>query len=101
MLVIQIQKIQQILEGLGLDFGSFEDLLNKIIEFLEGLFGGGSGDGDDTTAATTDSAAASTTAKASSSESEKTGDVGIALAATVCVVSTAAFVLTRKKKEIL
>ena len=92
---------QQILVGLGLDFGSFEDLLNKIIEFLEGLFGGGSGNGDDTTAATTDSAAASTTAKASSSESEKTGDVGIALAATVCVVSTAAFVLTRKKKEIL
>ena len=93
---------QEILSGLGLDFGSFEDLLNKIIEFLSNLFGGGSGDGDKTTAvATTNAAAASTTAKASSSESEKTGDVGIALAATVCVVSTAAFVLTRKKKEIL
>lgn len=92
---------QEILAGLGLDFGSFEDLLNKIIEFLESLFGGDSG--DDTTKAelTTNAAAASTTAKASSSESEKTGDVGIALAATVCVVSTAAFVLTRKKKEIL
>lgn len=93
---------QEILSGLGLDFGSFEDLLNKIIEFLSNLFGGDSGDGDKTTAvATTNAAAASTTAKASSSESEKTGDVGIALAATVCVVSTAAFVLTRKKKEIL
>ena len=93
---------QEILSGLALDFGSFEDLLNKIIEFLSNLFGGGSGDGDKTTAvATTNAAAASTTAKASSSESEKTGDVGIALAATVCVVSTAAFVLTRKKKEIL
>ena len=93
---------QEILSGLGLDFGSFEDLLNKIIEFLSNLFGGGSGDGDKTTAvATTNAAAASTTAKASSSESEKTGDVGIALAATVCVVSTVAFVLTRKKKEIL
>ena len=93
---------QEILGGLGLDFGSFEDLLNKIIEFLSNLFGGDSGDGDKTTAvATTNAAAASTTAKASSSESEKTGDVGIALAATVCVVSTAAFVLTRKKKEIL
>lgn len=93
---------QKILSGLGLDFGSFEDLLNKIIEFLSNLFGGDSGDGDKTTAvATTNAAAASTTAKASSSESEKTGDVGIALAATVCVVSTAAFVLTRKKKEIL
>lgn len=90
---------QEILAGLGLDFGSFEDLLNKIIEFLKNLFGGG----DDTTKveSTTNAAAASTTAKASSSESEKTGDVGIALAATVCVVSTAAFVLTRKKKEIL
>ena len=93
---------QKILSGLGLDFGSFEDLLNKIIEFLSNLFGGDSGDGDETKAElTTNAAAASTTAKASSSESEKTGDVGIALAATVCVVSTAAFVLTRKKKEIL
>lgn len=90
---------QQILANFGLDFGSFEDLLNKIIEFLENLFGGG---GDETdVVATTNAAAASTTAKASSSESEKTGDVGIALAATVCVVSAAAFVLTRKKKEIL
>ncbi len=90
---------QQILSGLGLDFGSFEDLLNKIIEFFQNLFGP---DNPETTAVnTTNAAAASTTAKASSSESEKTGDVGIALAATVCVVSTAAFVLTRKKKEIL
>ncbi len=93
---------QEFLSGLGLDFGSFEDLLNKIIEFLKNLFGGDDGGDDKTTAvATTNAAAASTTAKASSSESEKTGDVGIALAATVCVVSTAAFVLTRKKKEIL
>ncbi len=90
---------QEILSGLGLDFSSFEDLLNKIIEFFKNLFGG---DSDETEAViTTNAAAASTTAKASSSESEKTGDVGIALAATVCVVSTAAFVLTRKKKEIL
>ena len=88
---------QGILSDLGLDFSSFEDLLNKIIEFLLGLFGGGSSDSEQTTNA----AAASTTAKASTSTSEKTGDVGIALAATVCVVSSAAFVLTRKKKEIL
>ncbi len=93
---------QNILSELGLDFSSFEDLLNKIIEFLKNLFGGDEGGDDKTTAvATTNAAAASTTAKASSSTSEKTGDVGIALAATVCVVSTAAFVLTRKKKEIL
>ena len=88
---------QGILSDLGLDFSSFEDLLNKIIEFLLGLFGGGSSDIEQTTNA----AAASTTAKASTSTSEKTGDVGIALAATVCVVSSAAFVLTRKKKEII
>ena len=88
---------QQILKDLGLDFSSFEDLLNKIIEFLKNLFGGDSTDAEQTTNA----AAASTTAKASTSTSEKTGDVGIALAATVCVVSSAAFVLTRKKKEII
>lgn len=95
---------QQILEDLGLDFGMLEDLLNKIIEFLKNLFNKGDDETEaesTTVVATTNAAAASTTAKASSSESEKTGDVGIALAATVCVVSTAAFVLTRKKKEIL
>ncbi len=95
---------QEILASLGIDFSIFEDLLNKIIEFLKNLFGGDGEEGGDkttTVVATTNAAAASTTAKASSSESEKTGDVGIALAATVCVVSTAAFVLTRKKKEIL
>lgn len=91
---------QEILAGLGLDFSSFEDLLNKIIEFFENLFGPDNGD-ETEVVNTTNAAAASTTAKGSSSESEKTGDVGIALAATVCVVSTAAFVLTRKKKEIL
>ncbi len=90
------------LKSIGLDFSMFEEILNKIIEFLSGLFGGDSG-GDETTAENTTSAAsgASTTAKGSSSGSEKTGDKGVALAATVCVVSTAAFVLTRKKKEII
>ena len=90
---------QEILSGLGLDFSSFEDLLNKIIEFLMNLFA--PDNNEETAVNTTNAAAASTTAKGSSAESEKTGDVGIALAATVCVVSTAAFVLTRKKKEIL
>ena len=87
-----------ILEALGLDFSIFEDLLNMIIDFLKDLFGpddpvedttAGDGTGDDTTA------------EGSSSGSEQTGDVGIALAATVCVISSAAFVLTRKKKEII
>ena len=93
---------KNILESLGLDFGMLEDLLNKIIEFLKGLFGG-----DDetkapsTTAAITTEAAPNleTTAEGSSQGSEDTGDAGIALAATICVAASAAFVLTRKKKE--
>lgn len=89
------------LKSIGLDFSMFEQILNKIIEFLSGLFGGDSG--DDTTAENTTAAGGndSTTAAGSSSGSEKTGDKGVALAATVCVVSSAAFVLTRKKKEII
>ncbi len=87
-----------ILKSLGFDFGSFEDLLNKIIDFIMGLF-----DKNDTTAENTTSAGSNTatTSKGSSSGSEETGDVGIALAATVCVMSSAAFVLTRKKKQII
>ncbi len=92
-----------ILKSLGFDFDSFEDILNKIIEFITGLFGGDSGSedasqGGNTTAVGGDSA---TTAPGSSSGSEATGDVGVALAASVCVLSSAAFVLTRKKKEII
>lgn len=88
-----------ILKSLGLDFGSFEDILNAIIDFISGLFGGGDeGEGENTTAAGGNTA---TTAKGSGTGSEQTGDVGIALAATVCVMSSAAFVLTRKKKEII
>lgn len=90
---------QQILEDLGIDFSFFEDFLNKIIEFLMGLFG----PDDDTTKAPTEpadtDAGEETTAIGSSSGSEQTGDAGIAVAATVCVAATAAFVLTRKKKE--
>ena len=85
----------EILKGLGLDFGSFEDILNAIIDFFEGLFGGG----DDTTAVVTTNAANATTSAGSVSGSEGTGDAGIALAATVCVAAAATFVLTRKKKE--
>lgn len=85
----------EILKGLGLDFDSFEDILNAIIDFFEGLFGGG----DDTTAQATTNAANATTSAGSSSGSEGTGDAGIALAATVCVAAAATFVLTRKKRE--
>ena len=85
----------EILKGLGLDFDSFEDILNAIIDFFEGLFGGG----DDTTAVQTTNAANATTSAGSSSGSEGTGDAGIALAATVCVAAAATFVLTRKKRE--
>jgi hypothetical protein len=91
----------EFLKSIGLDFSMFEKILNKIIEFLAVLFGGD--EGGDVTAENTTAAAGndSTTAAGSSSGSEKTGDKGVALAATVCVVSTAAFVLTRKKKEII
>ncbi len=88
---------QDILEGLGIDFSDLEDLLNKIIDFILSLFGG-----DDETKAPATTAAApnlETTAEGSSQGSEETGDAGIALAATVCVAASAAFVLTRKKKE--
>jgi len=90
---------QNILDGLGIDFSFFEDLLNKIIEFLQGLFG----PDDDTKAPTSATTAAApnleTTAEGSAPGSEETGDAGIALAATICVAASAAFVLTRKKKE--
>ena len=102
---IDISEIfQEFLGGLGLDFGMFEDILNMIIEFIMGLFGGDTTPAEKTTAAadaeeTTAEDSASTTANGSSSGSEKTGDMGIALAATVCVAASAAFILTRKKKE--
>ena len=88
---------KQILEGLGLDFSDLEDILNQIIDFIMGLFGGD----DETKAPATTGAAPNyeTTAEGSSQGSEETGDAGIALAATVCVAASAAFVLTRKKKE--
>ena len=89
----------EILKGLGLDFDSFEDILNAIIDFFEGIFGGGE---DDTTANQTTNGAGSgddTTSAGSVSGSEGTGDAGVALAATVCVAAAATFVLTRKKKE--
>ncbi len=86
----------EILKGLGLDFDSFEDILNAIIDFFMGLFGG---DDDTTKAQATTNAANATTSAGSSSGSEGTGDAGIALAATVCVAAAATFVLTRKKRE--
>ncbi len=93
---------QEILAGLGLDFGSFEDILNKIIEFIMSLFNKDENPDNNTTAVlTTNAGSASTTSAGSSSGSEKTGDVGVALAATVFVAASAAFVLTRKKKEIV
>lgn len=100
---IDISEIfQEFLGGLGLDFGMFEDILNMIIEFIMGLFnGGGDTPAEKTTAAeeSTTGDSASTTASGSSTGSEKTGDMGVALAATVFVAASAAFVLTRKKKE--
>ena len=87
------EAFQNILDKLGVAFDFLEDLLNKIIEFLKGLFG------PDETESTTAAGNPETTSPGSSSGSEETGDAGIALAATVCVAASAAFVLTRKKKE--
>ena len=87
----------KMLQDLGLDFDSFEDILNAIIDFFEGIFGGG--EEDTTKAQATTNAANATTSAGSVSGSEGTGDAGIALAATVCVAAAATFVLTRKKKE--
>ncbi len=86
-----------ILRGLGLDFDSFEDLLNEIIEFFKGLFDGG--ETPATSAVATTNAANATTSAGSTTGSEGTGDAGIALAATVCVAAAATFVLTTKKKK--
>ena len=97
-----------LLGGLDLDFGAFEDILNTIIDFFKGLFGPGGNDDpvnptQAPTQATNTTQAASgdpaTTANGSQQGSEGTGDAGIALAATVCVAAGVAFVLTRKKKE--
>ncbi len=93
---------QQILDGLGIDFSFLEDLLNKIIDFLLGLFGKDDTTAPDTSATeppTEETTNLETTAEGSSQGSEETGDAGIALAATICVAASAAFVLTRKKKE--
>lgn len=93
------------LKDIGLDFGALEDILNKIIDFIKNLFDNG-GDttkpasttttnpyGDDTTGNP------ATTQNGSQSGSEDTGDLGIALAVTVCVAGASVFALTRKKKE--
>ncbi len=72
-----------LLKSLGIDFDALEELLNKILEFIKDLL----------------EKPSDTTAPGSNNGSEETGDIGIAIAATVCVLSSAAFVLTRKKKD--
>lgn len=94
------EAFKNILEDMGINLDGLKEILNKIIEFLKGLIRGD--DDNKTTTATTKPSGSSgeeTTAKGSSSGSEEMGDVGIAIAATVCLAATAAFVLTRKKKE--
>ncbi len=89
------------LKSLGIDFDKFLDFINKIIDWLLGLFGGDDTTVEQTTAASGGEANTATTSPGSGTGSEQTGDVGIALSAAVCVLSSAAFVLTRKKKEII
>ncbi|MBQ3888805.1 MAG: hypothetical protein II738_03555 [Clostridia bacterium] len=90
------EAFQKILERLGLDFDALRDILNKIIEFLSGLFGG-----KDTTAATTSNATTNlaTTSAGSTPGSEETGDYGLGLAAALFLVGSAGFVITRRKKD--
>lgn len=96
-----VEAFSEFLKSIGLDFATLEELLNKVIEFFMGLFGGDGGDETEAAETTAAGSNTATTAAGSVSGSEKTGDKGVALAATVCVISTAAFVLTRKKKEII
>ena len=87
------EAFQKILERLGLDFDALRDILNKIIEFLSGLFGG-----KDTTVATTSNATTNlaTTSAGSTPGSEETGDYGLGLAAALFLVGSAGFVITRR-----
>lgn len=89
------------LKNLGIDFGSFEDILNKILDFFKNIFNPGGDSSKPSNVLTTQAGGndLNTTSKGSQNGSENTGDAGIALAATVCVAAAAAFVLTRKKKE--
>ncbi len=89
------------LKNLGIDFGSFEEILNKILEFFKNIFNPGGDSSKPSNVQTTHAGGndLNTTSKGSQNGSENTGDAGIALAATVCVAAAAAFVLTRKKKE--
>ena len=87
------EAFRSILESLGLDFDALVDILNKIIDFFKGLFN------KDKPTEPVASTAVNTTAKGSSEGSEETGDAGIALATAVCLVASASFVFTRKKKE--
>ena len=88
--------LQSVFAGLDID-----ELYNKILN----LFGKGTttttgAPGANTTTKTgsTTTKTGTTTAKANS-KLDKTGDVGIALAATVCLAAAAAFVLTKKKED--
>ena len=77
------------------------DLYNKILN----LFGKGTTTTAPVGGVTTTKGSGSTTAKTGTttakggSKIDKTGDVGIALAATVCLAAAAAFVLTKKKED--
>jgi len=90
------EALQSVFAGSNID-----ELYNKILN----LFGKGTttttgAPGANTTTKTgsTTTKTGTTTAKANS-KLDKTGDVGIALAATVCLAAAAAFVLTKKKED--
>ena len=91
------EAFQKILERLGLDFDQLRDILNKIIDFLSGLFGKKDTTAPATTANQTTNLA--TTSAGSTPGSEDTGDYGLGLAAALFLLGSAGFVITRRKKD--
>ena len=96
------EAFQKILERLGLDFDQLRDILNKIIEFLRGLFGKKDTTAPATTAPSTTGSTTTnlaTTSPGSTPGSEDTGDYGLGLAAALFLLGSAGFVITRRKKD--
>lgn len=77
-------------------------ILNQMLNFITGLFGGGSSTTTTTAKATTTTTGADDDTAASGSDTDtdkKPGDAGIALTAAVCLAAAAAFVIIKKKKD--
>lgn len=91
------QGLKDLLKKYNIDYSSFEGILNQVVDFFKGLFGGDSG--TTTTVTATDVTNNGGNNNGGNGSASKTGDAGIALAATVCTAAAAAFVLTVRKKH--